>query len=165
MRFFVAANHLMMFVVAVKFLRQLKEIGANMMRLQTLRCLLNSLAILAELADKRTVFIVHNLRKYRCLCAFFENTPRPSMSVLQITSGVTRQTDRFVDVEHYVAADFDFQELVAQRARHDFLGSIAAVRRDCLGKFIKQPLNRHHFASARAHFAGTQFHQTGRVIE
>ena len=75
------------------------------------------------------------------------------MCVLQIATSVARQTNRVIDVEHDVATDFHFQELIAQCARHHLIGRLAAGLLDGFSELVKQPINSDHLASARTHLA------------
>ena len=76
------------------------------------------------------------------------------MCILQVATSVTRQTNRVVNVKHYVAADFHFQKLIAQRARHHLVGRLAASLLDGFFEFVEQPIDSDYLASARTHLAG-----------
>ena len=50
-RFFIAADNLIFLVIAVELLRQFKQVGANMMRLQTLSSAVNRPRIFTQFPD------------------------------------------------------------------------------------------------------------------
>ena len=87
------------------------------------------------------------------------------MGVLQVTSRISRQTYRVVNIKYDVAADLHFQELITKRASNHVVGWLTTSIFNCLLKLIEQPANCNNLTCSRTHFSSCQFDQASCVIE
>ena len=122
-----------------------------MMRFQALGGAVNRLRVLAHFPDQQLIFIKQFCRESSCLLRLCQNSPRPSVRVLQIATGITGETHRIIDIKYYIATNFHLQKLITQCTCHHRVGWFAASVGDSFLELVKQPIDSNDVTSTRAH--------------